>query len=87
MSSHPCGADARSSMNSLAKEIRILYSFTRLVVTVVNTTGLSLQFQESIDSLRAFADQNGRVMNDSRARAKLRMTAFDLPAHGRSFPV
>nr|OQO25494.1 hypothetical protein B0A51_08761 [Rachicladosporium sp. CCFEE 5018] len=26
------------------------------------------------------------VMNDSRAREKLRMTAFDLPAHGRSFP-
>jgi hypothetical protein len=27
------------------------------------------------------------VMNDPRAREKLRMTAFDLPAHGRSFPV
>lgn len=26
------------------------------------------------------------VMNDPRAREKLRMTAFDLPAHGRSFP-
>ncbi|KAL1590718.1 hypothetical protein WHR41_00881 [Cladosporium halotolerans] len=26
------------------------------------------------------------VMNDPRARQKLHMTAFDLPAHGRSFP-
>jgi pimeloyl-ACP methyl ester carboxylesterase len=26
------------------------------------------------------------VMNDKRAQQKLKMVAFDLPAHGRSFP-
>lgn len=77
------GASVRSSTSSLVKEVRRLSSCTQLVVIVANTMGKPNLERRALLGLMTLHS----VMNDPRAREKLRMTAFDLPAHGRSFPV
>lgn len=85
ISSRRFGEDARSSTSSLVKVARTSCFCTLLAVMDASTTGKLVG--DDMVIVGTDADSLGRVMNDPRAREKLRMTSFDLPAHGRSFPV